>query len=148
MRQNLTEKNLTDSFYIKADFLPLLLNHSKAIFRGRMIKTKKAREFEKKLSCHLKENYYYLKNYKFKSEDLHLVMLVASPDFLTKSGKKSKRSGDIDGFVKHTTDIVFKNLLPDLDDSQILNLSVELAHSNNNQFHFLLLESEPMKFVL
>lgn len=147
MRQNLTEKNIIGSFYLKADFLPLLLNHSKAVFRNRMIKTRKAREYEKKLIDHLKFNYSHLKNHKFLTEELHLIMVVASPKFLTKEGKKSKRSGDVDGFVKHSTDLIFKTLLPHLDDSQIVCLSVELAHSTTDQFHFLLLESEKMKFV-
>ena len=141
---DLTKNNLTSDFYIRCDFLPLLLNHSKAVFRGRLIKTKKAREFESLLISTLMENYKHLRNFQFKTHELHLILIIGSPKFLTKNGIKSKKSGDIDGFVKHTTDIVFKTLLPHLDDSQVIRLSVELAKSSQNQFHLVLKETGPL----
>lgn len=145
MKADSIKKNLTlNPFYIKCDFLPLSLNNSKAIFRGRMIKTKKARDFEKIFTSILLNEFKHLRNYKFYTENLHLVLIVGSPKFITKKGSKSKTTGDIDGFVKHVTDQVFKTLLPQLDDSQIIRLSVELAVAKNNQFHFVLTETDPM----
>lgn len=132
-------------FTIHAPFFPISFNQYKSIFRNRMIKTKKARAYEKQLHEFLIKNYAHLINHKFNTSDLRLVYRIGSSRFITAKGLRNKRSGDIDGFLKCTIDIIFKTLLPELDDSQIIRMNVELYVSENDQFSFSLIETSPLE---
>lgn len=110
---------------IKVPLRPFPTNQIKSVFRGVMLKSKKARDYEKKLKSHLIP-YLSFKNCFSPDDALSFSMKVNSPGILTKQGKKSKMFPDWDNCIKFTQDIVFETLLPECDDSQVIIGNVAL----------------------
>jgi Holliday junction resolvase RusA-like endonuclease len=121
------------SVYIKANLKPFPTNQIKSVFRGVMLKSRQAREYEKNLKLILAD-YTCFKNH-FSSDDfLTISFKVHSPGVLTKKGKKSKTFIDWDNCIKFTQDIIFQELLPECDDSQIIFGSVTMLFDADEFF--------------
>ena len=98
-----------------------------------MLKSKAAREYEKKLKAIL-EDYTCFKDCLSPDDFLVISFKVHSPNVLTKKGKKSKTFIDWDNCIKFTQDIIFQELLPNCDDSQIIFGSVAMLFDTDEFF--------------
>ena len=106
---------------------PVTVNQAYAIVRGRKIKTKKAREFEKfvinSINVFHKKELSELKKTLEKDNPIELTYKIYNSKVLTKQGKLSRIFIDIDNSSKVLTDSIFKAL--ELDDYIITRLIIE-----------------------
>lgn len=106
--------------------------------------SKKNREFKKevrlKLSPHLKQIAEFTKNFDSTKNVIkaNYVFYVPKEKLFTKKGTVSKKSIDVDNFVKSLTDSVFKimgELNSDCDDSQIMEMNLKKTMSHDDKYY-------------
>ena len=115
---------------------PLTVNQCFRSIKGRSIKSKKYRDFEKEINKHLPDellrefafqydhNKHYIRaEYYFSIDDLYTKSKRKKDDIVYNKGCISRTSGDVDNYVKAYQDLLFKRLREfnvTLDDSQVL----------------------------
>jgi len=115
---------------------PISLNSSQKIStingRPRMVKTPKTREFEKEVRSQLAivgKKFEMLNNYLSKNECYLDVNYIFFFNVMTKKGKISKTSGDVDNLIKPFQDLLFEKI--SYDDSQIMEVWAKKAHTTS-----------------
>lgn len=127
-------KSLSFQIYLK----PISANHAYGRLRnGRSFKNKQFKDFEntiiQEISLHQKEISQFLRQYDPKKHffSCNYQFLIPIGEFFSKSGQIRKRRNDIDNFIKHYQDTLFKVL--GVDDSSILDIYAQKLPSNG--FH-------------
>lgn len=107
-------------------FKPLSVNALyKTLPNGARAPSERYKAFKRDVSTYLIGEATYLKDFAKHAKDKMLGMEIhyEGPDVFTKQGLPSQRGGDVGGYEKAITDLIFKSL-PGLDDKQIFTLNV------------------------
>ena len=124
------------TFTLSAPLKLMSLNQAFSTLRnGRRVKSKEYVLFEKEIktlmSARIADFKAFNDAYSPSNNEIHVHLLINTPNLYTKDGRISERSGDIDNSVKTLFDNVF---VGDIDDSQVTYLLVRKKYATVYSF--------------